>query len=486
MPPVALAPAPAPAPQAPPAAAPAAARVSGPGRRRVRPGPVTVDVATAVAAVLVVVVADGPVRAAVVAAACWPVLGSVSRWRHGGDTVEAAAPGAAVATAGRAGTALAFVLLLVDVFLDLGPHPRHLLVLAALLAVLGALAGTTAARVARRHPGPLLVLGPTDQVVGAVAELARQPGRWTPAAVCLLGAVDRTTVARGIEGLVVVPSLDDVGGWLSTGGRGVLALPGACLHAAELRDLGRVVGGAGARLFVGTGLVDLPLRHLRSEALGGLRVLRVGSSRPSPVARAAKVTVERGAAVLGLIVLLPLLLVVAAAVRRDSAGPVLFRQTRVGLHGEPFTMVKFRTMHHGAEARRAALEDAVRSSGSQPRGVLFKLTADPRVTRVGRALRRWSLDELPQLVNVARGEMALVGPRPALPAEVVQYPVAMRRRLTVRPGITGLWQVSGRSDLSWEETVRLDLHYADHWSLDLDLRILVRTVGAVVSHRGAY
>lgn len=488
--PVTASPTPAPTPGARSAAvattADPAATTGGTGRRRRLPGAVAVDTVAAGLAGLGVAAAGGAAPPVVATAACWPLVGSAVRWRHGGDAAEGPALGAATVTAVRAGAVLALVLLLADAFLDLGPDPRHLLALVAVLVVLGAAGQTTRARVARLHPSPLLVVGPTEQVVGAVTELARRPDRWTPSAVCLLGAEDRTTVAREIDGLTVVPDLDDVGAWVSAGGRGVLALPGACLPAARLQDLGRLVDDAGARLFVGTGLVDLPLRRLRSGALGSLRVLRVGSGRPSPVARAAKVAVERGGAVLGLLLLLPLLLVVAAAVRRDSPGPVLFRQTRVGLHGEPFTMLKFRTMHDGADARRASLEDAVRRSGAVAPGVLFKLPADPRVTRVGRVLRRWSLDELPQLVNVARGEMAMVGPRPALPAEVERYPSEMHRRLTVRPGITGLWQVSGRSDLSWDETVRLDLHYADHWSLDLDLRILVRTIGAVLSHRGAY
>lgn len=487
--PAAATPAPAPTPVARRSAVATTARqaatTGGTGRRRQLPGPVAVDSVAAGLAGLGVAAADGAAPTVVATVVCWPLVGAVVRRRHGGDA-EGSAPGAATVTAVRAGGVLALLLLLVDAFLDLGPDPRHLLALVAVLVVLGAAGQTTRARVARLHPRPLLVVGPTEQVVGAVTELARRPDRWTPSAVCLLGAEDRTTVAREIEGLTLVPDLDDVGAWLSAGGRGVLALPGAGLPSARLRDLGRLVDDAGAWLFVGTGLVDLPLRRLRSGALGSLRVLRVGSRRPSPLARAAKVAVERGGAVLGLLVLLPVLLAVAAAVRRDSPGPVLFRQTRVGLHGEPFTMLKFRTMHDGADARHAALEDALRRSGAVAPGVLFKLPADPRVTRVGRALRRWSLDELPQLVNVARGEMAMVGPRPALPAEVERYPREMHRRLTVRPGITGLWQVSGRSDLSWEETVRLDLHYVDHWSLDLDLRILVRTIGAVVSHRGAY
>ena len=165
-----------------------------------------------------------------------------------------------------------------------------------------------------------------------------------------------------------------------------------------------------------------------------------------------------------------------------SPGPALFRQTRVGLHGRQFTFLKFRTMYLGAEQRRAEL--AARNINAD--GLLFKVRDDPRITPVGAVLRRWSLDELPQLFNVLVGHMSLVGPRPPLPQEVARYGDDVRRRLLVRPGLTGLWQVSGRSDLSWDDAVRLDLRYVDNWSLSLDAVILSRTVSAVVHGAGAY
>jgi lipopolysaccharide/colanic/teichoic acid biosynthesis glycosyltransferase len=160
---------------------------------------------------------------------------------------------------------------------------------------------------------------------------------------------------------------------------------------------------------------------------------------------------------------------------------VIFRQDRVGRDGRHFTMLKFRTMHVDADETLQQLAGLNESDG-----VLFKVRLDPRITRLGRILRRYSLDELPQLVNVMRGHMSLVGPRPALPSEVVRYDEDPRRRLAVKPGLTGLWQVSGRSDLSWSDTVRLDLLYVDNWSFSLDLVILCRTVKAVLGHRGAY
>ncbi|HSK33434.1 MAG TPA: sugar transferase, partial [Propionicimonas sp.] len=158
-----------------------------------------------------------------------------------------------------------------------------------------------------------------------------------------------------------------------------------------------------------------------------------------------------------------------------------FRQTRVGLRGENFQCLKFRSMVLDAEARLAEL--AAANEGSGP---LFKMTQDPRITNVGRFIRRFSLDELPQLWNALRGDMSLVGPRPALPSEVAQYDSDTRRRLDVRPGLTGLWQVSGRSNLSWEDTVRLDLYYVDNWSLIQDVMILFRTAKAIVGSSGAY
>ena len=167
--------------------------------------------------------------------------------------------------------------------------------------------------------------------------------------------------------------------------------------------------------------------------------------------------------------------------RAGSPGPALYRQRRIGEAGQPFTMLKFRTMEVDADARRESLE--TEHDGNE---TLFKLRRDPRVTRVGAVLRRYSLDELPQLVNVVRGEMSLVGPRPPLPSEVDSYESDAVRRLRVRPGMTGLWQVSGRSDLSWVDSLRLDLWYVDNWSLALDAQILLRTAGAVLRGRGAY
>ena len=200
-----------------------------------------------------------------------------------------------------------------------------------------------------------------------------------------------------------------------------------------------------------------------------------------PALPRAKRMLDLALTVLGLLALWPVFAALALAVRLSGPGPVFFRQIRVGKNGKPFGMIKFRSMYPDAEARRAQV-----LAHSDRAGLCFKSKADPRVTPVGRWLRRASLDELPQLWNVLRGEMSLVGPRPALPVEVAAYPAPARERLAVQPGLTGLWQVSGRADLGFDQMVALDVHYVRHPSLWRDLFILARTVGVVISGRGAY
>jgi len=190
-------------------------------------------------------------------------------------------------------------------------------------------------------------------------------------------------------------------------------------------------------------------------------------------------------AIFALVFLLPLLLVLAAAVYLQDGGPVLFAHRRIGFRGRPFYCLKFRSMALNAEAKLADLlanDPVARAEWAKS----FKLKNDPRVTKLGLFLRRSSLDELPQLINVLIGDMSLVGPRPALPAEVAGYSGYMWRRLVVKPGMTGLWQVSGRSDVSWEEAERLDVHYVENWSLALDLQVLWKTGSAVIRGSGAY
>jgi exopolysaccharide biosynthesis polyprenyl glycosylphosphotransferase len=194
-----------------------------------------------------------------------------------------------------------------------------------------------------------------------------------------------------------------------------------------------------------------------------------------------KTTFDKVVALTALIVLAPVFAAIALAIRLSDRGPAVFRQTRVGKDEHPFTVYKFRTMVCDAEKQKSAL--ATQNEGN---GLLFKIRDDPRITPVGAWLRRYSLDELPQLWNVLKGDMSLVGPRPALPAEAAHYNYYVRRRLAVKPGVTGLWQVKGRSDLPWDEAVRLDVRYVEQWSLALDLQILWKTWSAVVRGSGAY
>jgi exopolysaccharide biosynthesis polyprenyl glycosylphosphotransferase len=234
-------------------------------------------------------------------------------------------------------------------------------------------------------------------------------------------------------------------------------------------------------LIVASALVDVAGARTTIRPVDGLPMLHVEHPRLDGGVRVVKEVFDRIGAAALLVLFAPLLLAVALGVRLTSPGPVLFRQVRVGRDGHQFRIVKFRSMYVDAETRLAELRHL-----NEHDGVLFKIRDDPRVTPIGRWLRRLSLDELPQLFNVLSGRMSLVGPRPPLPEEVAAYPDDVRRRLAVKPGMTGLWQVSGRSDLAWDEAVRLDLSYVENWSLSLDLVILLRTLSAVLRSSGAY
>ncbi len=255
---------------------------------------------------------------------------------------------------------------------------------------------------------------------------------------------------------------------------------GSELTGDALRRLSWALGRAGADLVVAPGLVEVLGPRVSVRPTVGLSLLEVETVPPRR-RLFAKSLLDRLFGTGLLVAASPVIGVAALAVRLTSPGPVFFRQPRVGVDGRPFTMVKLRSMYVDAEERRAAL-----LAESDRDGLMFKMHDDPRVTRVGRVLRRFSIDELPQLWNVARGDMSLVGPRPPLPSEVDQYQDQVFRRLHVRPGLTGLWQVSGRSDLSWDESVRLDLRYVDNWSVAMDLLILWKTARAVLGSSGAY
>ncbi len=228
-------------------------------------------------------------------------------------------------------------------------------------------------------------------------------------------------------------------------------------------------------------LFQMSLSRVDVDDLGGVPLVGVREVGFGQKVRTIKRLVDIVGAALGLTAGAPLLGLIAVAIRLDSPGPIIFRQTRVGVNGETFEMYKFRSMYQGAEEKLEELRDL-----SEVDGPIFKMKDDPRVTWVGRILRRTSLDELPQLWNVLRGDMSLVGPRPPIPSEVSEYMEWHKKRMEVRPGVTGLWQVSGRSLLSFDEQCLLDIYYIENWSLWLDFRILLRTIPEVIFGNGAY
>ncbi|MBI3760445.1 MAG: sugar transferase [Chloroflexi bacterium] len=314
-------------------------------------------------------------------------------------------------------------------------------------------------------------------------------------------AVMRTIVARPELGYRVVGFMDDdpaksstaIGPFKALGGlenferilRGeqvaevIITLPWTAQQ--KILDLVRACERLGVRARVVPDLFQLSLSRVDIDDLGGIPLIGIKEATISPWGRRAKRALDLAIALFGLIPAALIGIAIAIAVKLESPGPILFRQKRIGMGGKPFSITKFRSMKAGAEEAQAAL--AAHNEATAP---LFKIRDDPRLTRLGGFLRKSSLDELPQLINVLRGEMSLVGPRPNLPSEVEQYQPWQVQRLEVPPGITGLWQVSGRSDLSFDEMCLLDIYYIENWSLKLDLMILLRTVPRVLWGNGAY
>jgi exopolysaccharide biosynthesis polyprenyl glycosylphosphotransferase len=253
------------------------------------------------------------------------------------------------------------------------------------------------------------------------------------------------------------------------------------IDAVKLRGLAWELEKTGTDLCVAPSLLDVAGPRTTVRPTAGLTLLHVDHPQLSGARQAVKSLFDRVMAGLALLLLSPLFLMLSLVIRLHDRGPALFIQTRVGKDGHTFRLFKFRTMVVDAEQRVAQLQ-----ASNDHDGVLFKMRRDPRVTAIGTRLRKWSMDELPQLVNVVLGDMSLVGPRPALPAEADKYADHVRRRLVVKPGLTGLWQVNGRSDLSWEESVRLDLRYVENWSFALDLQILWKTISVIIRGSGAY
>ena len=326
----------------------------------------------------------------------------------------------------------------------------------------------------------VLVVGLERSSAELVRQLRSEPGAgFEVVGVCL----DLPEGKETVEDVPVLGSSQDILAALARAEADTLAIASySGLDTLAIRHLAWELEGSDVDLVLAPSLTDVAGPRIHIRPVAGLPLLHVEQPELSGGRRFLKAAFDRAVAGTALLLLAPLLLVIALVVRLSSRGPALFRQTRVGEDGRTFTMLKFRSMCLDAEDRLAELDHL----NERAEGLLFKVRSDPRVTRLGRLLRKYSLDELPQLLNIVRGDMSLVGPRPPLPTEVSRYATDVRRRLLVKPGLTGLWQVSGRSDLSWEESVNLDLHYVENWSLALDLTIIVRTFRAVVRSAGAY
>ena len=328
----------------------------------------------------------------------------------------------------------------------------------------------------------VLLVGQRDRVESAVVEIARRPGT----ALDIVGACIPVTGAlpAGVVGVPVIGTVTEAAG-IARGARvdTVTVVGSEGFGPDEVRTLAWDLEGSGVDLAIlATHLRDVSMPRVLMQPVNGLSLLYVEEARFSGTKYAMKSIIDWLGALIGVAFLSPLLLVLAGLVKASSPGPVLYRQQRIGVNGEPFWMLKFRTMEVGADSR---LDEVLAAEGVDGLGLFYKPKNDPRVTRVGRVLRRYSLDELPQLFNVLRGEMALVGPRPQIDREVALYDRRAHRRLLVKPGLTGLWQVSGRNDIAADEGIRLDVYYAENWTPFGDLLLLARTIKVVLGGHGA-
>ncbi|MDP9824855.1 sugar transferase [Kineosporia succinea] len=386
----------------------------------------------------------------------------------------------------RSGVVL-FAAIAVTSFLSKAYVSRSVVVFAVPVTVLGALAVRKVLRIRLHHARAAgiglertIVLGDAEGALELVHLLRHNTHRgMVPVGICLATS---PVTPSDMDGVPVMGGPADVLEAVeATQAHVVAVVSHPDLWGHPLRELAWALEDLDVELIVSPGIVEVAGPRLSIRPLAGLSLLHLEQPTADGGDLLLKAAFDRilGSAIL--LVLAPLLAAIAIAVRVTSPGPALFRQTRVGVGGREFSIYKFRSMVTDAEHR---LDDL--TTHDEGNGVLFKMRTDPRVTPLGARLRRYSLDELPQLINVARGDMSLVGPRPPLPREVAGYSDDAVRRLRVRPGMTGLWQVSGRSDLSWEQSLLLDLRYVDNWSMTLDLSILWRTVRAVVKGNGAY
>lgn len=331
----------------------------------------------------------------------------------------------------------------------------------------------------------LLLLGGSSAIEHLAATLSRVPhAGYVPVAAYIPGT-SRGSEGNQVFGLPILGYESQAEHILNAirdcKADAVAITSGVQLHPQTLRHLGWELAARNVGLIMAPALTDIAGPRIHTQQVAGLPLIHVTTPTLEAGQRVAKRLFDVIVASLLIALSSPLMALVALVIKANDGGPILFRQERVGIGGRFFKMLKFRSMVVDAEALKAELEHQ-----SQGNGILFKLKNDPRVTPAGRVLRKFSLDELPQLFNVVAGSMSLVGPRPPLPSEVENYEHEVRRRLLVKPGLTGLWQVSGRSNLSWQDSVRLDLYYVENWSLAGDVVIILRTVRAVFRGTGAY
>ena len=339
----------------------------------------------------------------------------------------------------------------------------------------------------RRDVGEMMskvvVVGDRRTVSELAADLARTPrAGYRVIGVCVRANADGD---RTLDGLPILGDPDDAAAVATACGADAVAVTSsAAFGPSKVRRLSWDLEGTRTELILAPALTNIAGPRIHTQPVAGLPLIHVDHPTYRGANRILKRLFDLFGSVALVVLFSPVLLSVAVAIKMTSKGPVFFRQDRVGLNGETFKMIKFRSMVVDAETRLAALKQAqTADAGNQ---VLFKMKNDPRITGVGRFIRRFSIDELPQLFNVVVGDMSLVGPRPPLRSEVDLYGADALRRLLVKPGMTGLWQVSGRSDLTWDDSVRLDVYYVENWSITGDLAILWRTARAVVGSSGAY
>lgn len=327
-----------------------------------------------------------------------------------------------------------------------------------------------------------IVVGRRDDVEYVVAQIAANSGAAYRVVGAAIDGAQDAAITVGEQQIPVVGPRDGVAAAAASVSADAVIVAGQPDEGGEfIRQLGWDLEGTPAELVLSSRLTDVAGPRIHFRPVDGLPLIHVETPTFEGGKHILKRSVDIVLSAIALVVLLPVMVVIGVLVKLDSPGPAVFRQRRCSRNGDTFQMLKFRSMVDTAEDDLVGLLDRNEASGA-----LFKLHNDPRVTRVGRTLRKYSLDELPQLWNVLVGDMSIVGPRPPLLTEVADYEGSVYRRLFIKPGMTGLWQISGRSDLSWEESVRLDLYYVENWSLTGDLMIMWRTAKAVVNPKGAY